>query len=265
MRITNFLKAIHKKVWRLSITNDASIGVRASLPVEEHRVNYDVFISHASEDKAQVALPLTTLLKSQGFQVWLDQPELTVGDSLRCSIDDGLSASRFGIVVLSPDFLRKRWTNLELDGLIAREEGKQKVILPVLHNLSREDVLSFSPILASKVSVSTAQGLDYVAREVMRAIRSSGLDKTDIPPSSHRAVLLEKQTAEELSELRKQMIASQSPRDLQEVSYKLDEFLTRYPNNPEAQLLKNDVNRSQGRTLIIETAIEKGAHFRIRR
>ena len=208
MGIANFLKAIQKKVWRSSAANEASTAVSVSLmatelscppeaprpmqteftrqlqtiddlfmaqshvlPVEEPQKTYDVFISHASEDKAQVAAPLAAFLLSQGFRVWLDQSEITVGDSLRRSIDQGLSASSFGIVILSPDFLRKGWTNLELDGLIAREVSKGKVILPILHHLSPEDILRFSPILASKVSVSTVQGLDHVAREVVRAIQ----------------------------------------------------------------------------------------------
>ena len=81
-------------------------------------MTYDVFISHASENKADVALPLANLLKRQGIKVWLDSFELKLGDSLSRSIDQGLSESRFGIVILSPEFLRKDWPRRELDGLV---------------------------------------------------------------------------------------------------------------------------------------------------
>ena len=62
---------------------------------------YDVFISHASEDKDSVVRPLAIALKNKGINVWYDEFELKIGDSLRRKIDQGLSRSKFGIVVLS--------------------------------------------------------------------------------------------------------------------------------------------------------------------
>ena len=58
--------------------------------------SWDVFISHASEDKEAVALPLRDALVSLGVTVWLDKTELTVGDSLRRQIDQGIRSSRLG-------------------------------------------------------------------------------------------------------------------------------------------------------------------------
>ena len=68
---------------------------------------YDVFISYASEDRKDVVAPLTRVLKQRGITFWLDKIELTLGDSLRRNIDDGLRRSRFGVVVLSPSFFAK--------------------------------------------------------------------------------------------------------------------------------------------------------------
>jgi len=79
---------------------------------------YDVFISHASEDKDAVVRPLAIALKNKGLSVWYDEFELKIGDSLRRKIDKGLANSNFGIVVISRSFIKKGWTNYELDGLI---------------------------------------------------------------------------------------------------------------------------------------------------
>jgi len=73
-----------------------------------------------------------SVLRARGIRVWFDAFTLTVGDSLRRSIDDGLAKSRYGIVVVSPSFLQKQWPQRELDGLVARESAGVKVILPVL-------------------------------------------------------------------------------------------------------------------------------------
>lgn len=119
------------------------------------QARYDAFISHAHEDKATVALPLCDALQALGYRIWLDVFELEVGDNLPRSIDRGLAASRFGIVVLSRSFMAKRWTDYELNGLIARENASGKVVLPLWHQVSESDVLEFSPSLAAKFALDT--------------------------------------------------------------------------------------------------------------
>jgi hypothetical protein len=138
-------------------------------------VLHDVFISHASEDKDSLVRPLAKLLREQHIEVWYDEFSLKVGDSLRRSIDQGLSQSRFGVVVLSPDFFKKQWSQWELDGLVARQNsGSGEVILPVWHQVGRDDVLNFSPPLADKVAVNSSLGLDEVARRLAAVIRPAG-------------------------------------------------------------------------------------------
>lgn len=118
---------------------------------------YDVFISHASEDKADVARPLAELLVQRGLKVWYDEFALTIGDSLRRSIDRGLASSRFGLIVLSPDFFRKEWPQAELDGLVSKQRATGgKVILPVWHRVTKDDVLAASPTLADLKALNTA-------------------------------------------------------------------------------------------------------------
>lgn len=133
-------------------------------------MTYDVFISHASEDKATVARPLAELLKARGYRVWLDSFELTVGDSLRERIDQGLSNSRFGVVVLSEKFFQKDWPRRELDGLYARATGGRKVILPVWHGIEQDTVAMYSPSLAGYLAANTVRGLDAVVEELHHAM-----------------------------------------------------------------------------------------------
>lgn len=94
--------------------------------------SWDVFISHASEDKETVVLPLCAALRRAGLKIWLDRQELHLGDSLREKIDEGLANSRFGVVVLSPSFMAKGWPRRELNGLMAIEESGEKGHSPCL-------------------------------------------------------------------------------------------------------------------------------------
>jgi hypothetical protein len=133
-------------------------------------MNWDVFISHASEDKAEVARPLGQRLTTSGLSVWLDETALRLGDSLREKIDQGLAGSGFGILIVSESFFAKKWPRQELDGLVALETAAEKRILPVWHNVDQQRVAAFSPILASRLAISTSVGLDAVANKISEDI-----------------------------------------------------------------------------------------------
>ena len=145
-------------------------------------MKYDVFISHASQDKTNVARPLAERLRESGLQVWLDEDELRLGDSLRRSIDVGLADSRFGIVILSPDFFSNEWPQRELDGLVSTENGHERVILPVLHKFTLDQLREKSPLLADKLSASTDEGIDVVAKKIVDSINRGRTRKELISP-----------------------------------------------------------------------------------
>lgn len=117
---------------------------------------YDFFISHASEDKDDIVRDLAEALRNSGFEVWYDEFELKIGDSLRKKIDYGLSNANYGIVIVSPSFVKKNWTEYELNGMVAREMNGHKVILPIWHKISKDEVLKFSPTLADKLALNTS-------------------------------------------------------------------------------------------------------------
>ena len=73
--------------------------------MNDSKKKYDVFISHASEDKDSLVRPLAIALRGLGASVWYDEFSLRIGDSLSGSIDKGLSNSRFGPVVISQNFM----------------------------------------------------------------------------------------------------------------------------------------------------------------
>lgn len=138
------------------------IQAQAVAPTQSHLYEetdgeeYDVFISHASEDKADFVDGLYQELDSRGIKVWYDAMSIKWGDSLRSKIDEGLRKSRFGIVILSNDYIRKGWTQYELDGLFQREMTGGKTILPVWHKITKDEVQAFSLTLAGRKALNTA-------------------------------------------------------------------------------------------------------------
>ncbi len=132
---------------------------------------FDVFISHASEDK-DFAGPLAHELRSAGLSVWFDEFELGLGDSLNERINDGLSRSRYGVVVISPAFFRKQWTKLEMNGFVARQTTGERVILPIWHRITKNEVIEHAPPLADIVALnSSTQSIEEIVGEIVERVR----------------------------------------------------------------------------------------------
>jgi hypothetical protein len=138
-------------------------------PGRPKQKQYDVFIAYAYEDKDAVARPLADVLRKR-LNVWYDEFALDVGDSLRREIERGLAGSRYGVVILSPNFFKKEWPQKELDGLTAREVEGRKVVLPVWHEIDAEGVRREAPSLADKVAARTGDGIGAVAAKLLAVI-----------------------------------------------------------------------------------------------
>lgn len=117
---------------------------------------YDYFICHANEDKEDFVEQFATSLTERNIKIWYDEFVLKIGDSLHRSIDRGLQNSRYGIVIISQHFFIKEWPQRELDGLLDLEIENKSRVLPIWHKISKEEVTSYSPILASKVALKTS-------------------------------------------------------------------------------------------------------------
>lgn len=138
---------------------------------QENAASWDVFVSHASEDKEEVARPLAESLRSMGYRVWLDEDELVIGDSLRERIDEGLHRSRAVVLILSEAFFSKEWPQAELDGLYALAMANRSSIYPVWHGIGVEYLLERSPMLAGLFAARTSDGIENVAEMVSQALR----------------------------------------------------------------------------------------------
>jgi tetratricopeptide (TPR) repeat protein len=133
---------------------------------------YDVFISHANADKPGFVELLADRLRKSGIRVWYDDYEVGWGDSISGSIARGLAESRYGIVVLSRSFLRGGWARHELRGLLQREIHVGKTILPILHDISLDEIRNFDASLADMRALDTARhDLDQIVAIALQFLR----------------------------------------------------------------------------------------------
>ena len=134
---------------------------------------FDVFISHASEDKARFVEALDIALRQRGVTCWYDSRGIHLGDDFRRRMDEGLSQARFGVVVLSPNFF-KYWPEAELSALFNQEATfNQSRIIPVRLDLDRATLTRRLPLLAPRAEVSWDLGVATVADRIRDVVRSS--------------------------------------------------------------------------------------------
>lgn len=134
------------------------------------KFEFDIFISHASEDKT-VARKITENLNDSGVKVWFDENVLRLGDDLREGIENGINNSRFALIILSHNFFKKEWPRNELNGFFSRINEGKKIILPIWHQVTQEEVAKYSPIVANKKALST-DNYEKITTEILELLQS---------------------------------------------------------------------------------------------
>jgi mRNA-degrading endonuclease RelE of RelBE toxin-antitoxin system len=162
---------------------------RSDTPTDwAQREDIDVFVSYAVKDAQDFARELADALQQRHLRVWLDEYELSVGDSIAEKVDDGLARSRYAALILSPAFFQETWSRHELEVLLDRESRGDQVILPIWHGLTRDEIMHHAPLLADRVAVESAGApveaiADSLAAVVSRARHRGGFrTAADVSP-----------------------------------------------------------------------------------
>jgi glycosyltransferase involved in cell wall biosynthesis len=134
----------------------------------------DVFISHASDDKEKIVRPLVKVLDQERISYWYDEDEIDLGDTITKKVNEGLSNSRFVVVVLSPAFMQKGFPQAELHAALHEQASTGKVrILPILagSDQERQRILNEIPLIKSTAYVSWNDDPKHVVDMILRRLR----------------------------------------------------------------------------------------------
>lgn len=110
---------------------------------------YDGFISHANKDKKDLVEELYQSLKKLGISIFYDKESLEWGDNWKGRILNGTRSAEFAIIVISENFFGREWTERELSEFLNRQNKHgQKLILPIIHNITTEELRKEYPNIA---------------------------------------------------------------------------------------------------------------------
>ena len=126
---------------------------------------YDVFISHANADKAIYVDNLKSSLDKLKINIFYDKDTLEWGDNWKNKILEGVEKAEFAIIVISENFFDREWTERELNDFLNRQNRNgQKIILPILHNITIEQLRERYPTVADiQVLDSSKYSCDEIA------------------------------------------------------------------------------------------------------
>lgn len=170
-----------------SVRNDRSFidkmnGIQSvSVPKYQAKMipKYDVFISHANKDKEDLVEELYQSLKLLDITIFYDKASLEWGDKWKDRILDGTKNAEFAIIVISENFFDREWTEKELNEFLNRQNRNgQKLILPILHNITAEQLKEKYPSVADIQGIpSNKYSCDQIAllfaRQLIRRLKSA--------------------------------------------------------------------------------------------
>ena len=139
---------------------------------------YDVFISHASKDKADLVEELYQSLNKLGVAIFYDTESLEWGDNWKDRILNGTKKAEFAIIVISENFFDREWTERELSEFLNRQNRNgQKLILPILHNITVSQLREKYPSVADLQAIDSSKyNCDQIAllfaRQLIKRLKS---------------------------------------------------------------------------------------------
>ena len=115
----------------------------------------DFFLCHAWDDRQGSAKELHDLLEARGVKVWFSEKDVVLGVPFVREIDKGLARSRVGLVLVTPNFLKR----IKGEGIADKELSvllQEGQLIPVIHGTTYDALREVSPMLASPNGLNTA-------------------------------------------------------------------------------------------------------------
>ena len=162
-QLISCLKSIAKDQDFIEMTNGIE---KSKVPTYQAKAlpEYDVFLSHANADKQDFVDELNSSLEKLDVKIFYDKKSLEWGDKWKDKILDGTKKAEFAIIVISENFFDREWTEKELDQFLNRQNRNgQKLILPIIHNITNDDLRNKYPSVAD---LQTIDSQNYTCDEI---------------------------------------------------------------------------------------------------
>jgi GUN4-like/TIR domain len=229
----------------------------------------EVFFSYSREDKPlrdKLEIHLSSLKRQGVISAWHDR-QIVAGSEWEEEIDRHMRTADIILLLISPDFVASKYCyEIELPDAIARHEAGEAYVVPILlRPVAGWKRLPFAKLqvypsggkpitewrnqdsafvdVAEGIQVAVDQLLEKRDRERLAEQAIAGIEQLDQRQQLIQGLISTppEEKVVELREIRKKLLTARSRRDLHSVQYQIEEFLSRYPNDPEGRSLRSEV------------------------
>lgn len=130
--------------------------------------DFDVFISHASEDKETIARPIFEACAKLKIKAFLDEAHIGWGEDFTKKINTALGAARTVLCVISQTAVTKEWPLAEINTALSMDVIGQKKVVPLI--VGQPD-LSKLPLLKARDHMPWRGDADVVAQALVKIVR----------------------------------------------------------------------------------------------
>ncbi|MFZ4603672.1 MAG: reverse transcriptase domain-containing protein [Caulobacterales bacterium] len=144
--------------------------------------DFDVFISHASEDKDAIARPIFEACQKLGLKAFLDEAHIGWGASFTEKINVALGSARTVLVIVSSASVAKDWPVREVNAALALEVAGEKTVVPLI--VGKPD-LARLPLIKTKDQLVWTGDPMFVAKNLAAAVKGKvGVKQRRAPDGS---------------------------------------------------------------------------------
>lgn len=126
---------------------------------------YHLFISYATENEDYTS-KLASHFQYLGLSVWFAPLTLKVGSKLLDSINAGLMASQYGLLILSPEYITKQWTTYEVDVLHRQHIEKDKKLFPIWHGVDKAKVDQWNLGISGIIALKSSENIESISKKI---------------------------------------------------------------------------------------------------
>lgn len=139
-----------------------------------HTYPYDLFISHAVEDKIPFVNELAARLEAGGIKVRYTGQELSIGDGVCDTLVAGMRQSRYGIIILSQSYISKMKPSVAFNTLLDYKRNSENVIIPVLFEVTLGELVAKHILPDDAGPIYSSEGIDDIVSRLRQLIDPHG-------------------------------------------------------------------------------------------
>ncbi len=133
---------------------------------------YDIFISFSTKDRDFANKLYEILHNKYSISPWFSSIKFKDGilDFVLYDINEAIKQSKYCLAIFSKSTIQSKWFFTEVGAFFAKEMLGQRMIIPVLHDISYPEFVTHFPVFADRFVIKDTMGIEAMAAQISKYI-----------------------------------------------------------------------------------------------